>query len=171
MKIKTQLILPTSLTTANNYRDSDSSSNLSSYLNDAINKIDYQSEAKLSTPIGDLVFTIFIDKLCAVSEDNFKIEIEIQNEYSGDESEDQVWDILSDSKDWQIKILDPVKQFVEHINSNLNLYVPYKESFKFENGRYWIEQDPLEPYKPEFVKFAIVFDADEDQIEENLIVT
>lgn len=170
MKIKTQLILPTSLTTANNYRDSDSSSNLSSYLNDAINKIDYQSEAKLSTPIGDLVFTIFIDKLCAVSEDNFKIEIEIQNEYSGDESEDQVWDILSDSKDWQIKILDSVKQFVEHINSNLNLYVPYKESFKFENGRYWIEQDPLEPYKPEFVKFAIVFDADEDQIEENLVV-
>lgn len=172
MKISVSVGLSTTLTTISNSSNSDSEENLANYISEQLllNGNDTSVKCKVvSRDLGELIFRIYIDKYCIDSSD-FTCTITAVSEIEDlNNTVNDVWDNLEDDVRFNKELADHIKTFVESLN-NVNIYVPKKESFRFENGRYFIEIDPICPYTPEFEKFNIENYFDEDTIAENIVV-
>ena len=169
MNIKTSLSIPTTLTYAENSYDIQSAENLCEYIAEQLSALHLIHKVTTNTPVGQLTFDIFIDKYTCIEEPEFNIEVTVLTEHDTDDH--TIWDALAQSNTWQKPIVEAVQKFIKEVNDNFQMFVPKKESFKFESGRFWIEQDAFEPYTPEFIEFEIKDTINEDQVTENLIVS
>lgn len=171
MRIRTSMYASTSLSKANNSCDTISDNNLCDFLNKQLKELNLKSSRDINTPIGKLNFTAYISNYAITGyRSDYKLEIRIVADYKSSETIQKIWDILEESDIWEEDIEHLCDELVSNINENLSLYIPYKESFKFESNKYWIEQDPTNSHKPKFNKFVISNDFDTNHIKRNLIV-
>lgn len=120
--------------------------------------------------LGKLVFEIKIrDNICMDSQ--FRCEIYAIAKVDTDNNSNEIWNSLYEEAPTFIKYLvDGFVRFISSMNKSISIMCPNSESYLFRKNKFFIEMDPLEPYTPEFTKFAMNDEIDEDDLIGNLLV-
>ena len=177
MKLEAFIEVDTTMSTANNSYDDDSGDSIAEYLYSTIKDCQPTVVIPCELPdnLGTANFKIevygiydyrnFLCSIRAIADIDLNIDIKIAE------------DLFYKDNKWTKNILTPklskgFSDYITKLNSNLNIYIPYKETFIFDSefNEFYIRMDPTAPYAPEFVKFSLDEYINEDDIENELLV-